>query len=426
MQREQSIRRRRTLLIGSLALAGGAGWLAFQATRVPPAPVYTRDGYGGYVSAPKPVAPSKQASEPRNEPSASPLQPALQAYDAGRYEEAEAQARQLVAPADEQSAVAVPAEEKARAQWVLAFSAARRRDLKLARQRFAELRETAAGERWTIEAKRGIEDTTPVVSERSASSEEPEVLPDRPVSPTGTPLPTLEEEAAYQHAVLTAALTSKPGTRTAEPGTRSSPEGERELVEFIRRYPESPLVHAAIRRIGKMHGGDVPKDAERVWQQAMKEAQERQHARDRERSLCGPEVLAEVLRRRGSADAGVRDLARELNTDHQGTTLKALAQAAEKRGFTTKGLRLTWDGLWKITNGTEAPKPGSTVLVALIQPGHFVLIEQVTAGWVSVWDSAPDKRHPSPRRQYSRGEWERAWSGVVLQLRAGRAASVRP
>jgi TolA-binding protein len=136
-------------------------------------------------------------------------------YDSGRFREAEAAAQPLIAQAAASADPAVRA-QGARARRVQAFAAARRRDFPLARQRFALLWQEAAR------------------------------LPDRgkqAASPGENP-PTLEAEAAYQHAVLTAALGD---TQAAEA----------EFKRFIRQYPESPLVHAAVQRIGKLHGGNV-------------------------------------------------------------------------------------------------------------------------------------------------------------------------
>src|SRR5207248_8661380 len=101
--------------------------------------------------------------------------------------------------------------------------------------------------------------------------------------------PTLEEDAAYQHAVLTAAI-------------EGPAKGEAEYCAFMRSYPESPLVHAAVKRIGRLHGGDIPPPAEAVWKQAMRVAQARQKERDRLAALCGPECLAELLRRRSGGE----------------------------------------------------------------------------------------------------------------------------
>lgn len=439
--------------VGAVFVAGiGLGswftWWGHSPSRM----VYTTEGYGGVRVADHSEAGRRQRDESARAAGAiDPVAPALRAYNEGRYADAERAARRLVEAETKRSS-----REGARAHWVLAFSAARRHDLVTARERFGQLRQVAAGQSWTLETPRqagvggresraGGETAGAAIGKRPAShsnsereTRNAEPPPERPVSPTGEALPTLEEEAAYQHAVLTAALArgarrpgtssdpedAKPGTRNPEPGTAAA---EAEFVEFIRQYPESPLVHAAVRRIARLHGGNVPPDVEAVWKRAMAVAQQRQQQRDRSRSLCGPEVLREVLRRTGvrseepadgdGREAGaVEALARELGTDHQGTTLAALAKAAEVRGLRAKGLKLTWNGLWRITNGPDGKRDAPEFLIALVQPGHYVLVEDVRAGEVDVWDPSGQGPDQPGARRYSRAEWLRLWGGSVLRL----------
>jgi peptidase C39-like protein len=373
------------------ALAAGAAWFAWKAGQVPPQPDYTSQGYGG-SALPRPLTP-----DPRSLPT-DPVQPALDAYNAGRYREAEAGAEQVVRQAAVSKDPTVK-KQGARARWVLAFSAARRKDLRLARQRFSVLRQEAAALRaGGVQAFR-----------RSGVQESAEAN-------VGAKDPSLEEEGAYQHAVLTAAL----GDNEA---------AEAEFKAFMRSYPESPLVHAAVRRIARFHGGNLPKDAEAVWQQATRTAQAREKEREVQRSLCGPEVLAEVLRRRSGVQAFRRSgepaslnpqpptlnqLAREMNTDERGTSLKALAEAARRHGFQARGLSLTFRGLVRRMHTPPAGEEGC--LAALVQPGHFVLVEAVDGEQVRVWDPSGYGAGKPATRQYQRHEWERLWNGIALAL----------
>jgi hypothetical protein len=229
-----------------------------------------------------------------------------------------------------------------------------------------------------------------------------------------------------------------------------------------------------------MHGGDVPEEAERLWRRAMKIQQEKTRAEERARSLCGPEVLAELLAREvkrkkvkgKSGSEGVQEdrahdpatspphhptaeeLAREMKTDHRGTTLQSLAEAARRHGFAAKGLRLTFAGLLKVASGNgvqvfgSSPKPlhspgqagvqgakgkrrgdGAIAgrflpphshtpirpyLIALIRPGHFVLVERLNFAEVQVWDPSGAGRGEAARRRMTREEWEQTWDGVAL------------
>ena len=160
----------------------------------------------------------------------------------------------------------------------------------------------------------------------------------------------MEEEGAFQEAVCTSALGDKGAA-------------EAELDGFMRNYPRSALVHAAVKRIGRMHGGDVPKDAEGFWKQAMavqKAADEADRMAD---ALCGPECLAELMRRRASGisrgDAETRraenqkavdvaTLAGEMHTSGEGSSVAAMVATAARHGLKLQGVSLTATGLAKL------------------------------------------------------------------------------
>lgn len=297
--------------------------------------------------------------------SPNPTRPALDAYNRGRYREAEQAARLVV----EQAARAqTPAKERraaVQARWVLAFSAARRDDLALAKTRFALLRTEAAR------------------------------LPDKgkqPALPGAPTPPTFEEEGAYQHAVCREALGDK---RAAEA----------EYLAFVRRFPDSPLAVAALRRVARLHGGDVPPEAKALWRQTTQRAKLQEQTRQRQASLCAPACLAELLRRRGQP-AALAALAKEMKTGERGTSLWELAETARRHGFAAEGLMLTQKGLER----QRLP------LIALVEPGHFVLVEAVLKNGVTVWDPNGKGVGKPDRRHYGWGEWRRVWRGVALAL----------
>jgi predicted double-glycine peptidase len=352
-------KKRFTLLAASVIivlLAGGGLWW-WRSTRPQPKLVYTPEGYGGFVPArPKAAGKSKKPADP--------LQPAVTAYNAGRYKDAEAAALRVIESAAK-SKDPIERKQAAKAHYVLAFSAAPRKDLQLARDRFAVLQQEAAK------------------------------LPDKGKQGNmpGVVSPTLEEEGAYQHAVCTAALGDKEAA-------------EAEYMKFMRDYPESPLIHGAVQRIERLHNGHLPPEAEAAWNRAVKTAQAREKARERERSLCGPECLAELLRRKGKK-ANIHALAREMKTNENGTSLQALADAAKKHGFSAKGLALTQKGL------SKQPLP----LAALVAPGHYVLVDAVTPKEVTVWDANGKGQGKPDTKRYTVQQWGQIWSGVALILR---------
>lgn len=293
-----------------------------------------------------------------------PLRPAMDAYSNGKYRDAEAEALQV---RDAATGSQDPEERKraVEAQSILAYSAARRKDFKLARDRFEVMRKEAA---------------------KLPGKGKPDPQP-------GVISPTLEEDAAYQHAVCTAAMGDKKAA-------------EAEYLQFIREHPDSSLIYGAVQRIERLHNGKLPKEAEKVFQQAKKTVQEREKKRLQEQSMCGPECLAELLRRKDEKP-DVKALAKELGTSENGTSLKALADVAEKHGYSTEGLSLTWEGLRK------QPTP----LIALLKPGHYVIVNNVGGLGVTIWDPNGAGLHKPSTRRLSPNSWAKEWTGFALVLR---------
>lgn len=360
--------RRRALAAGTVLLAGGVAgtWILSLPHPARPAPkmIYTASGYGGFVPAPDPTAPHRKVASVKIRPvDADSVQPLRDAYNAGQYQMVESSALRLVASAKASRRITAQ-EQSAQARSLLAYSAARRHNLKLAQVRFAVAQHEAAK-----------------LPDKGKQDGEP-----------GMPTPTLEEDAAYEHAVCTNAL--------GDPKA-----AEAEYAVFMQRYPESPLVQASIKRIARMHGGNVPGADQTIWQQAQQTAQTRQAAREREASLCGPQCLAELLRRRGAV-ADVHALADTMHTSNRGTTLAALADAAAQNGFRPVGLTLTPQGL------TAQRLP----VIALVMPGHYVLVDAASSAGVTLWD--PDAHGLGHGGAYSvpAARWRREWHGVTLAL----------
>jgi hypothetical protein len=181
---ESTVRSRKAIAIGAavVLIAGGVVWWV----------VHSRSR----VVSPPAVAARRHRSN-------DPLQPAVDAYNRGKYREAEAMAPEIIAKTA-RSKDPIERRKSVEARYVLAFCSARRRDMTTARERFTVLQHEAAK------------------------------LPDKgkQAPMPGVVRPTLEEEGAYQHAVCTAALGDKKAA-------------EAEYMKFIRDYPESPLTGAA-------------------------------------------------------------------------------------------------------------------------------------------------------------------------------------
>ena len=343
---------------------GAAAWLSWTHNTARSTTVYSPKGYGGVTPRPKQ---QRQIAAPDTTAPASAAETvrvAEASYQAGRYAEANRQAGQAV-KSYRQAGDLAKRREAAKALRIIAYSAARQGDFRVAREQFLQLQNLASE------------------------------LPDHGAIPVtmGQQEPTLEEEGAFQQAVCTGKIE---GDQAAEAQYRY----------FLTRYPDSLLIHAAVKRIGRLHGGDIPKDAEALWKQAMQTQKEHDKARRREESLCGPECLAELLKRAGKP-ADVHKIADEMNTSDEGTSLKQWASAARNRGIPAKGVALTTRGLQQQT----------LPILALIQPGHFVLIDQVTADKVTVWN--PDGTGPghAASSDYTSAKWKEIWNGTAVLIR---------
>lgn len=296
-----------------------------------------------------------------------PLQPAVDAYNKGDYSGAEAAANRIL-----KTSAGSKDQKKHRkaveARYLLAFAAARRKNMPQARDRFAVLQSEASK-----------------LPDKGAQAPLPGVI-----------RPTLEQEAAYEHAVCTAAMGDKKAA-------------EAEYFAFLRSYPDSPLIDAAVGRIKLLHGGHTVPAAEAAWKQAkaigQKREAARQQAQNRAMSACGPECLAEFLRRFGKT-ANEDALAKELRTSFQGTSMLSMVQVAKKHGLDGKGMRLSFEALPK------QPLP----LIALLRPGHYVIVQKVTKDVVTTWDPSGRGLGKPGIRDYKLRHWLPAWSGVAMVI----------
>src|SRR5947209_5837348 len=131
----------------------------------------------------------------------------------------------------------------------------------------------------------------------------------------------------------------------------------------------------------------------------------RQYAlvRQNDQSDCGAAALATVTlhHRLPVSLQQVRDLA---GTDRLGTNLLGLARAAEKLGFSAKGVRGPFEAL------AGVPLPAIAHLRSQAEGGHFVVIYRVRKDQVVVADPARGIR------KLSRQEFCECWTGYLLLL----------
>lgn len=341
-------------LLALAVIGGGVAW--YKSEQAKGQRVYVPSGYGGFMTVKGPLPAPKQKPD-------TPIWNVIEAYRKGRWSEVESEA-DIVVEKQAGSSIQQERDEALLAMKLRAYAAAWKHDYPLAQRRFSELRDVA------------------------------ETFPEHGKQPSvpGETAPSVMEEAAFQYVVCTSAMGDKQGA-------------EEQYKAFVMRYPQSILIHAAVKRIARLHGGDIPKDAEALWKQAMALQKREEQAKERANSMCAPECLAELLRRQ-SKPGDVASLARLMKTDHEGTSLENLAEAATKEGFHPRGVELTQKGL--LTQ--KLP------LIALLGPGHFVLVDRVTPTDVTIWDPDAGGVGKSAVRTLLLKDWQAQWHGIALAL----------
>ncbi len=120
---------------------------------------------------------------------------------------------------------------------------------------------------------------------------------------------------------------------------------------------------------------------------------------------CGAACLASIAAhyQLGLPIARIRQLA---STDQKGTNLLGMIQAAEKLGFSCKGVRAAEEAL-----KTEAEFPAVAHVIVNKRLHHFVVVYKVTDKYVQVMDPGTGKME---KRDWA--TWREQWTGVLLLI----------
>ncbi len=148
--------------------------------------------------------------------------------------------------------------------------------------------------------------------------------------------------------------------------------------------------------------GDIPADDEALWTQAVGNRKPSSRGRTR-RGVVGPESLRKCSGQGKSLE--VHALAREMQTGADGTSLRQLA-----------AWRSAWPGGGG--RGTDAGRVGEAgiALIALLKPGHYVLVERVSGQGVRVWNPDAEGTGRAGTKTYTLAEWQGVWSGIALSV----------
>src|SRR5262245_8287558 len=125
------------------------------------------------------------------------------------------------------------------------------------------------------------------------------------------------------------------------------------------------------------------------------------HVRQNDQSDCGAAALATIALHHGRPIAlqQLRDLA---GTDRVGTNLLGLLEAAEKLGFSAKGVKGPYEAL------ASVPLPAVAHVRTAEGLGHFLVLHDVRKGGVVVADPARGVE------DLSRDEFCKQWTGYLL------------
>lgn len=170
---------------------------------------------------------------------------------------------------------------------------------------------------------------------------------------------TLSDQAAYQALVCLS-------------HERPKPEAVVAFRRFIKERPESPLVHTAHRRLGKLRGGTAEPSDDALLQTAVT----KQEARARfETSVCGPKAISEMLRRTSRDDPGYKALAKLCGTTDRGTTIAGMRRGLKALGITSTGAELNR------LDFARAPLP-----LLVLEQDHYVLVVARSDDAMRVYD----------------------------------------
>jgi len=128
---------------------------------------------------------------------------------------------------------------------------------------------------------------------------------------------------------------------------------------------------------------------------------------------CGAACLASVVSfyRVHMPISKIRQYA---GTDRKGTNILGLIEAAEKMGFSAKGVRGEWDSLFKI------PVPTIAHIVVRNKLTHYVVILKVSKTVIKIMDPADGAIH-----KIRHEDFKSQWTGVLVLIAPGERFRIR-
>jgi len=119
---------------------------------------------------------------------------------------------------------------------------------------------------------------------------------------------------------------------------------------------------------------------------------------------CGAACLASISAHYG-LKLPISRIRQYASTDKKGTNVLGLIEAAEKLGFTTKGVKGSFESLFKI------PKPTIAHIIVKERLQHYVVIYKTTKRYIIVMDPGTGKVHKKTHE-----EFKKEWTGVLVLI----------
>lgn len=119
---------------------------------------------------------------------------------------------------------------------------------------------------------------------------------------------------------------------------------------------------------------------------------------------CGAACLASIANHYG-LKLPISKIRQYASTDQKGTNVLGLIEAAEKLGFSAKGVKGPFESLFKI------PKPSIAHIVVKERLQHYVVIYKTTNQHIIVMDPGTGKIH---KKTYD--EFKKEWTGVLVLI----------
>ena len=119
---------------------------------------------------------------------------------------------------------------------------------------------------------------------------------------------------------------------------------------------------------------------------------------------CGAACLASVCAHYG-LKVPVARIRQYAYTDQKGTNILGMVEAAQKLGFSAKGVKGVYDAIGMV------PVPAIAHVVVKKVLHHFIVLYKITKKGVTYMDPADGKKHKATRE-----EFEKMWTGILVLL----------